>query len=263
MECLVRHQEFADPTMLDNMDGFVYAEMELNLKSAKKNKFLPGIKGTPLLPNQFEIVNNDKKIGIFCKKPEDIEKAKQLGAAVVGNTDLVKQVKDGVVTKDDIDVFLATPDVMEDILSLRAALGRDKFPDKKKNTVGSDLEALWTLFAKGIYYSSVKQSDAIGKVQVPLGQLNMPLEELEANFNAYVEEMCAGRAKALGPLIMEVTLVAPPSPERFLLKVEDYVPGHEKKTSQKQQQQQQQQQQQEEESDSEDEEDSQISNKGR
>ena len=37
-ESLVRHKEFADPSMLDNMEGLVYADMELNMKTAKKVK---------------------------------------------------------------------------------------------------------------------------------------------------------------------------------------------------------------------------------
>ena len=35
-ESLVRHKEFADPSMLDNMEGFVYADIELNMKTNKK-----------------------------------------------------------------------------------------------------------------------------------------------------------------------------------------------------------------------------------
>jgi len=31
---------------------------------------------------------------------------------------------------------------------------------------------------------------------------------------------------ALGPFIKSISLVAPPSPESFLLRVEDYVPGY-------------------------------------
>ena len=42
-ESLMRHKEFADPSMLDNMEGLVYADMELNMKTAKKVKafFVP------------------------------------------------------------------------------------------------------------------------------------------------------------------------------------------------------------------------------
>ena len=35
-ECLARHKEYAVPVMLDNMNGLVYAEMELNMKTSKK-----------------------------------------------------------------------------------------------------------------------------------------------------------------------------------------------------------------------------------
>jgi hypothetical protein len=35
-ESLIRHQEHADPSIGDNMDGIVYADMELNMKTSKK-----------------------------------------------------------------------------------------------------------------------------------------------------------------------------------------------------------------------------------
>ncbi|KAL8565583.1 hypothetical protein ACOMHN_065213 [Nucella lapillus] len=56
----------------------------------------------------------------------------------------------------------------------------------------------------------------------------MPRDQLSANFTTYLEDVCRGRAKSLGPLITQVFVVAPPSNERFLLQMEDYVPGHEK-----------------------------------
>lgn len=37
-ECIIRHKEYADPTMLDNLEGFIYADMELDMKTTKKVK---------------------------------------------------------------------------------------------------------------------------------------------------------------------------------------------------------------------------------
>lgn len=35
-EIIIRHKEYADPTMLDNMEGFIYADMELDMRTSKK-----------------------------------------------------------------------------------------------------------------------------------------------------------------------------------------------------------------------------------
>ena len=35
-ESLTRHMELADPSMMDNMDSFVYADLELNMRTKKK-----------------------------------------------------------------------------------------------------------------------------------------------------------------------------------------------------------------------------------
>ncbi|XP_076460165.1 large ribosomal subunit protein uL1m-like [Babylonia areolata] len=231
-ECLDRHKEFAEPCMLDNLEGFVYADMQLDMKTKKKTKFLPNVKGTLLLPYQFE-QNVERKIAIICKKEEDMEKAKNLGASFVGGVDLVKQIQEGLVDKDDIDAVLCTPEVITELIPIRSLL-KDKFPNKGKGSVGSDIEEMWTLYSKGVTYNSQKETDAVGRLQVPLGQLKMPTDELMANFTAYVEDICKGRAKNLGPLITQILVIAPPSTERFLLQIEDYVPGYEKRTDTRQ-----------------------------
>ena len=38
--------------------------------------------------------------------------------------------------------------------------------------VGSNVEEMWTLYTQGVTYSSEKETDAVGKLQVPLGQVN-------------------------------------------------------------------------------------------
>ncbi|XP_025080807.1 39S ribosomal protein L1, mitochondrial-like isoform X2 [Pomacea canaliculata] len=225
-ESIIRHKEYADPTMLDNLEGFIYADMELDMKTTKKTKFLSNIKGTVLLPHQFEQTLN-QKIAIFCKKAEDLEMAKKLGANFFGCEDLVKQISTGMISKEDIDVALCTPDALTDLISIRSIL-RDKFPVKGKGNLSSNIEEMWNLYTKGVTYISTKESEAVGKLQVPLGQLKMPVEQLKENFLAYVDSICEGRSKALGPFITKVFIVAPPSTEKFLLKVEDYVPGHTK-----------------------------------
>lgn len=35
-ECVQRHKEYAHPSMFDNMDGLVYADLELNMSTKKK-----------------------------------------------------------------------------------------------------------------------------------------------------------------------------------------------------------------------------------
>ncbi|KAK7113391.1 large ribosomal subunit protein uL1m-like [Littorina saxatilis] len=241
-ECLVRHKEFADPSMLDNMEGLVYADMELNMKTNKKTKFLSNVKGTILLPHQFQ-QPKDQKVIVFCKTEEDQQIAKSLGATFVGCEDIVKQITEGLIDKDDIDVFLCTPDAITDLIPIRAQL-RDKFPTKARGSVGGDVEEMWKLYTEGVSYASQKETDALARLQIPLGQLKMPVEQLVDNFQGYVNALCKGRAKTLGPLITQIFIIAPPSLERFLLPVEDYVPGYEKTEVRKAE---------EEESDSEDE----------
>uniref|UniRef100_A0A0B6ZDZ4 Uncharacterized protein n=1 Tax=Arion vulgaris TaxID=1028688 RepID=A0A0B6ZDZ4_9EUPU len=134
-------------------------------------------------------------------------------------------VETGIVNLKDFQHVLCTLDCSLEILPLRSHF-RDMFPQKVKGNVGPDLKEMWDLFYNGYTYNSQKITDSVGQLQVPLGLLEQPTEHLVQNFTAYIDNICKQRSIALGPFIQSIAVVAPPSPEQFLVKVEDYVPGY-------------------------------------
>ncbi|XP_046584842.1 39S ribosomal protein L1, mitochondrial-like isoform X1 [Haliotis rubra] len=104
-ECVQRHKEHADPSMFDNMDGLVYADLELNMSTRKKTKFMRSISSTIMLPHTFDD-NVVKRCAVFSKSSEDQQKARDLGAVYVGDADLIKQIVDGVIDRSEFDFAL-------------------------------------------------------------------------------------------------------------------------------------------------------------
>ncbi|XP_041363109.1 39S ribosomal protein L1, mitochondrial-like [Gigantopelta aegis] len=226
-EALAMHREYAIPAMLDNAEGVVYADMELNMTTAKKTKFMKSVSSTLLLPHQFDD-EAQKRFAVFCKKAEDIEKAKELKADYVGDIELVRQIQDGSLEPSDFEFALSTPDIFVELIPIRNIL-KGKFPNKGKGNLNSNIEEMIRYFRKGVSYESIKESDAVSKLQVPFGKLNMSDKQLLENLHTIIQSICKQRPEKLGPFIKKMFVIAPPSTEHFLLTVEDYVPGYKTK----------------------------------
>jgi len=224
-KALNSHKEFAQIDMLNNMKGTLYLKMILDMTTKKKTKMMPNIRQTVILPNVFPF-GRPPNVLVICKVEEQMSLAAKLGAHTYGTpTEIVKSITSGVVSPKEFDHVLATPDCQTEILSLRPHF-RDKYPQRAKGNMSFDLEAMWDLFFNGYTYESQKITDSLGSLQVPLGLIEMEMEELVENFETYIENIAKLRSIALGPFIKSIKVVAPPSPEEFLLKVEDYVPGY-------------------------------------
>ncbi|KAK0043801.1 39S ribosomal protein L1 mitochondrial [Biomphalaria pfeifferi] len=224
-ETIKRHKAFAQPSMLNNLKGIVYLDMKLNCTTKKSTKFISPIRSTVRLPYEFPF-GSPPDILIFCKTEENLNLAESLGPKHFGTpADIIKMINSGVINPSDFEHVLATPDCATELLPIRSYF-RERFPQRAKGTLNSDLQAMWDLYYYGYTYESQKITDSLGRLQVPLGMLEQPTEELAANFKAYIDHICKHKSVALGPFISSITVVAPPSLEQFLVKVEDYVPGY-------------------------------------
>ncbi|XP_050394346.1 39S ribosomal protein L1, mitochondrial [Patella vulgata] len=225
-DAIHKHRELAQPEMLNNMDGLIYAEMTLDMITTKKAKFIKGFRETVLLPHQFDD-QTQQKVAVFCETDSDIALAKEMGATYVGGRELVKEIVTGAINKDDIDHYLCVPDMLNTVIPIRPVV-REKFPLKVKGNLNEDVKAMLELFLKGITFNCVKETDYIGKIQAPIGTLNMKDEEIEANYKALIPVIWKYKPQKTVHFVTELSIIAPPSDERFLLQLEDYVPGHEK-----------------------------------
>ena len=110
-----------------------------------------------------------------------VKEAKDAGADVVGNEDLIKDIKDG---KINFDVAIATPDMMKNIAVIGEKLGPlGMMPNPKTGTVTDDLSKTVKNIKDGqIQFKSEK--NAI--VQAGIGKLSFTEENLILNFKEFV-----------------------------------------------------------------------------
>ena len=143
----------------------------------EKNKGEGLSRGYAQLPN-----GTGKKIHVAVFAAGDKAKeAKDAGADVVGNEDLIKDIKDG---KINFDVAIATPDMMKNIAVIGEKLGPlGMMPNPKTGTVTDDLSKTVKNIKNGqIQFKSEK--NAI--VQAGIGKLSFTEENLILNFKEFV-----------------------------------------------------------------------------
>ena len=143
----------------------------------EKNKGEGLSRGFAKLPNG---IGKKVQVAVFATG-EKIKEAKDAGADIVGNEDLIKDIKDG---KINFDVAVATPDMMKDIAVIGEKLGPlGIMPNPKTGTVTEDLsKTIKDIKGGQIQFRSEK--NAI--VQAGIGKLSFTEENLISNFKEFV-----------------------------------------------------------------------------
>ena len=144
----------------------------------EKNKGEGLSRGFAQLPNG---TGKKIKVAVFAAT-DKAKEAKDAGADIVGNEDLIKDVKDG---KINFDVAISTPDMMKDIAVIGEKLGPlGKMPNPKTGTVTNDLGKAVENIRKGqIQFKSEKN----GIVQAGIGKLSFTEEGLISNIKEFVK----------------------------------------------------------------------------
>ncbi|KAK6312698.1 hypothetical protein J4Q44_G00160450 [Coregonus suidteri] len=163
------------------------------------------------LPHPFKTKVN--KVAVFTENPDQVKVAQENGAAFVGGADLVQRILDDEV---DADFYVAVPDMISKLLPLKNKL-RKKFPKNKRGSVGVDIPKMLELFKTGHEYVAEKDT-----VIIRVGTLNMPKEQLIANIQTVVKDVCSHRPASFGHFI-ERAIVSSQTSEGLLFKSEELV----------------------------------------
>ena len=161
-------------------------------------------KGEGLSRGYVQLPNGTgKKIRVAVFALEDkVKEAKDAGADLVGNEDLVKDVKDG---KINFDIAVATPDMMKNIAAIGEKLGPlGIMPNPKTGTVTEDL----TKTIKNIKGGQIQfKSEKNAIVQAGIGKLSFTEENLILNFKEFVNAVNKSKPDAIkGKFINKVYL---------------------------------------------------------
>ncbi|CAD5123794.1 DgyrCDS12105 [Dimorphilus gyrociliatus] len=224
-ESIDNHRQMMQLSMFDMPKAFVYLEADLDLRTKKKTRFLSGVKGTILLPKRFD-TGIKKRIIAFCKSAEDKEIALKYGATFFGSTNVIAGIEKGEIRYEDFDHIVCAADTLTDISPIRKFL-KEHYPTQKANTLGSDLEGMLLLYKYGYTYESNKLNEANGKVTVPIGTLDMSVEDLQINLQHYIDTFESQRTSRSSNwrFVKNSYVTCPPSVEKFKLSEDFTVPS--------------------------------------
>ena len=144
------------------------------------------VRGTVVLP-----AGTGKSVRVAVIAVGDkAREAEAAGADFVGN-ELIQKIKDGWL---DFDVMIATPDQMGQVGQLGRVLGpRGLMPNPKAGTVTFDVaRAVREVKAGKIEF----RVDKAGNVHAPIGKVSFPIESLESNFAAFMDQIVRSKPSA-------------------------------------------------------------------
>ena len=173
---LVKEIDFA------NFDATVEVAFNLNLDTKQADQQL---RGALVLPNG---TGKEQTVVVFAKGPK-AQEAKDAGADVVGDDDLVARIQDGWL---DFDVAIATPDMMAQV----GRLGPSTMDVAK---AVSDAKSGQVTY----------RTDRDGNVHVPVGKVSFDEAALVGNFQAIYDTIAKLRPAAVkGTYIKHVSLAS-------------------------------------------------------
>ena len=122
---------------------------------------------------------------------ENFEEAKNAGADIVGNDELIENITKGNI---EFDLLIATPNMMPKLAKLGRVLGpKGLMPSPKSGTVSSTLEITLTEFKKGKFEY---KADKTGVVHVSFGKTDFTklqlIENLQALYNSIEKNRPSG-----------------------------------------------------------------------
>ena len=125
-----------------------------------------------------------KIIVAVLTKGEKQNEAKEAGADIVGETDLIDSISAG---KIDFDLIIATPDMMPSIGKVAKILGpKGLMPNPKLGTVTNDLASA----IKNIKSGQVEyKTDKAGLIHAPIGKISFSDDELKKNIVFFLDEL--------------------------------------------------------------------------
>ncbi len=162
------------------------------------------IRGTVVLPHG---TGKTKTVLVLCNSSKEQE-ALDAGADYAGLEEYVQKIKDGWT---DVDVIIATPDVMAQVGQIGRILGpRGLMPNPKSGTVTPDVTSAIEEVKKGKIAFRV---DKFGIIHTPIGRVSFTPEKLADNAHELLTTLLRMKpASAKGAFFRSVTVASTMSP---------------------------------------------------
>jgi large subunit ribosomal protein L1 len=188
-------QETATAKFVESVE--LHANLNIDPKYADQQ-----LRTTVTLPHG---IGKQVKIAVLTND-ENFEEAKQAGADIIGNDELIENITNGII---EFDLLIATPNMMPKLAKLGRVLGpKGLMPSPKSGTVSSTLTATLTDFKRGKFEY---KADKTGIVHVTIGKINFTetqlLENLQALYNSIEKNRPSGvKGKYFKSLFLSTTM---------------------------------------------------------
>ena len=138
------------------------------------------VRGAVVLPHG---IGKTVRVLVFAKGEKETE-AKEAGADVMGNDELIEKIQGGWL---EFDKAVATPDMMGSVGKLGKILGpRGLMPNAKVGTVTFDLTRAINELKAGKVDFRVERA---GIVHAPLGRVSFGTEKIKANLTTFIDKL--------------------------------------------------------------------------
>ncbi len=166
--------ELVKKTATAKFDESVDVAINLGIDAKKSDQ---AVRGSVVLPRG---TGKSVRVAVFAQG-DNVKKATDAGADIVGFEDLAERIKGGFM---DFDVVIATPDAMRVVGALGQVLGpRGLMPNPKVGTVTPNVElAVKNAKAGQVQY----RADKAGIVQCTIGRASFASDALSENLSALV-----------------------------------------------------------------------------
>ncbi|OGY31486.1 MAG: 50S ribosomal protein L1 [Candidatus Andersenbacteria bacterium RIFCSPHIGHO2_02_FULL_45_11] len=184
-------------------DETIELHIALGVDTSKSDQM---VRGSVVLPGGTP---TQKRVAVVTNDAEKQEAAKKVGAALVGGDDLIADIeKNGL---SDIDVVIATPDMMPKIAKVAKVLGpKGLMPNPKNGTVTADVAAAVQELAAG---KITFKMDSQGNIHAALAKASWDTEKTEQNIRALIDAVRAVRPQNhRGEFMTKVVLKSSMSP---------------------------------------------------
>jgi len=184
-------------------DETIELHMHLGIDTTQSDQM---VRGAVTLPHG---IGKTVRVLVFCQG-DNVAKAKEAGADIVGSDDLIKKIQNESWL--DFDVALATQDLMGKVSRLGKVLGpRGLMPTPKAGTVitGDVAQAVKDFKAGKVEF----RTDKSGNVHAGVGKISFDEDKLTANITAFVDAIRAAKPTGVkGHYIRSITICSTMSP---------------------------------------------------
>lgn len=181
------------------------ASIDMHIKlGVDPRKADQAIRGTVSLPHG---TGKTKSVLVFCN-PENEDEAKSAGADYVGLDEYITKIEQGWT---DVDVIIATPNVMPKIARLGRVLGpRNLMPNPKSGTVTIEFSKAIGDVKKGKIAFKI---DKFGIIHASIGRVSFSPEQIKDNAQELVQTLVKMKpSTAKGIYLKSITMASTMSP---------------------------------------------------